>query len=192
MDFRITITGNPGVGLLMHNARLANPLDPAAKELKTATGKRTKTDADYELVARLEFAGSLYFDSAAGPYIPADNIFRCMWDAAKKTKEGPKIKEGLFIRSDVNPLMYRGPRTIEELWADESFRHLASAKVTTTRVMRCRPIFVDWVTEAEGIIDETIIDLATLKKIADTAGERIGLCDWRPRYGRFTATITKI
>ncbi|WP_264072351.1 hypothetical protein [Mycobacterium palustre] len=31
-------------------------------------------------------------------------------------------------------------------------------------------------------------DLAT---IADNAGSLIGLCDWRPRFGRFTATVER-
>lgn len=191
MEFTITITGT--APLLMHNSRLANPLDPAAKALKRVTGKRNKTDDDHEEVARLEHAGSLYFDQDAGPYIPADNIWRALYDAAKKTKRGPKIKEGLFIATDVNPLAYKGPRTVDGLWQDESFRHLASAKVTTTRIMRCRPIFpIGWRTEAQGVFDPNVLDLAELVQIAETAGNIVGLGDWRPRYGRFTAEVRKL
>lgn len=190
MKFRITLTGT--APLLMHNSRLANPLDPAAKAMKKVTGKRTKTDEDHEEIARLEHIGSLYFDTDAGPYVPADNIWRCLYDAAKKTKRGPKVKEGVFIATDINPLAYKGPRTIEGLWKDENFRHLASAKVTTQRVMRCRPIFRDWGCEADGVIDTDIIDYTELQHILETAGDRIGLGDWRPRYGRFTATVSKI
>lgn len=189
MKFTITLEGT--APLLMHNARLSNPLDPAAKALKAATGKRTKTDEDYETVARLEFAGGLYFDKQVGPYIPADNFWRCLYDAAKKTKRGPKVKEGVFISTDVNPLVYDGPRTIDELWADENFRHLQSAKVTTQRVIRCRPKFDRWACEADGIIDPALIDFNELRDIANTAGNIIGIGDWRPRYGRFIATLTK-
>lgn len=190
MKFRITITGT--APLLMHNSRLANPLDPASKAMKKFTSKRTKTDEDHEEIARLEHIGSLYFDTDAGPYVPADNIWRCLFDAAKKTKRGPKVKEGVFIATDINPLAYKGPRTIEGLWADENFRHLASAKVTTQRVMRCRPIFREWSCEADGVIDTDIIDFKELQDIVETAGDRIGLGDWRPRYGRFTATVGQI
>lgn len=187
MKFTITIAGT--APLLMHNSRLANPLDPAAKALKQVTSKRTKTDDDHEELARREHAGSLYFDTDAGPYIPADNIWRCLYDAAKKSKRGPKVKEGVFIETDVNPLAYRGPRDIDGLWKDENFRHLASAKVTTQRVMRCRPIFREWRTDAQGVIDPNVLDLAELKQIAETAGHLIGLGDWRPRFGRFVAEV---
>lgn len=176
----------------MHNSRLANPLDPAAKAMKKVTGKRTKTDEDHEEIARLEHQGGMYFDPDAGPYVPADNIWRALYDAAKKTKRGPKVKEGVFISTDINPLAYTGPRTIKGLWEDENFRHLASAKVTTQRVMRCRPIFREWAVQAEGDIDVEIIDFTELQAIAETAGDRIGLGDWRPRYGRFTSVVSKL
>lgn len=189
MKFTITIAGT--APLLMHNSRLANPIDPAAKAIKRVTGKRTKTDEDHEELARLEHVGSLYFDADAGPYIPADNIWRCLYDAAKKSKRGPKVKEGVFISTDVNPLAYRGPRDIDGLWKDENFRHIASAKVTTSRVMRCRPIFREWAVDAEGELDLAVLDLVELTQIAETAGHLVGLGDWRPRFGRFTATVSK-
>lgn len=189
MKFTITITGT--APLLMHNSRLANPLDPAAKAVKRVTSKRTKTDDDYEELARLEHAGSLYFDVDAGPYIPADNIWRALYDGAKKSKRGPKVKEGVFISTDINPLAYRGPRDVDGLWKDEGFRHLASAKVGMQRVMRTRPIFREWATDAEGELDTAILDLPELVQIAETAGHLIGLGDWRPRYGRFSAEVNK-
>lgn len=190
MEFEIVITGT--APLLMHSSRLSNPLDPAAKAMKKVTAKRTKTDDDYEEVARLEFAGGLYFDGDAGPYMPADNVHRSLLDAGKKTRRGPKVKEGVFIRTDVNPLVYKGPRTIDGLWQDEQFRHFASAKVQTQRVMRCRPIFRQWSTVVSGIIDEQLIDFEELVQIATTAGNQVGLGDWRPRFGRFMAEVNRL
>lgn len=190
MDFRISITGTDR--LLMHNARLSDPLDPAARELKALTGKRLKTEEDHEAVARAEFMGGLYFDEAVGPYLPGDNIWRALSDAAKKTKSGVKIKEGVFVRTPVNPLAYAGPRKRDELWADEGFRHRASVKVGMQRVIRCRPVFTGWSTEADGWIDTEIIELDELRRIAVTAGGIIGLGDWRPKYGRFTAEVEEL
>lgn len=190
IDFRITITGT--APLLMHNSRLANPLDPATKVLKKATGKRTKTDDDHEEAARLEHAGSLYLDSDIGPFIPSDNIWRCLYDAGKKHKLGVKVKEGVVIPEPVNPLAYKGPRGRDELWADENFRHYAAVKVGMVRIMRCRPIFQGWSTEATGILDPNVLDFQELVTIADTAGQVIGLGDWRPRFGRFVATVDRI
>lgn len=192
MDFRITLEGTGA--LLMHNARLSNPLDPAAKAVKKYSSKRKKTEDDHAEIAHLEFIGSLYFDPSGGPYIPGDNIWRSLYDAALKSRRGPKIKEGVLITTDVNPLGGFGkrPATAEELWKDENFRHYASAKVQRQRVTRCRPIFRTWKVEAEGILDTDVLDFSDLEQIAETAGLLVGLGDWRPKYGRFSATVAKL
>ncbi len=190
MDFRITLTGT--TPLLMHNARLANPLDPATKALKAVTSKRVKTDEDHEEIARLEHLGSLYLDPDAGPYIPGENVERCLFDAAKITKSGQKIKQGVFVSTNVNPLGYRGPRDADGLWKDENFRSILSVKVTTSRLMRCRPLFREWTVEADGILDTSVLSIQDLRSIAVTGGQRTGLGDYRPRYGRFTAEVVKL
>lgn len=190
MDFTITIQGTGA--LIMHSARLSDPLDPITKAIKKVTSKRTKTDDDQEEIARLEFTGSLYMDPDVGPYIPGENIQRCLLDAAKVNKLGVKVTRGLFISTDINPIAYSGPRTADDLWKDENFRIRASVKVGTARTMRTRPIFRQWRTEAQGILDTDQLDFDQLQQIAENAGLLIGLGDWRPRYGRFSATVVKV
>jgi hypothetical protein len=190
IKFNILVTGT--APLLMHNSRLANPLDPATKALKRVVGKRTKTDDDHEEVARLEHAGSLYRDSDVGPYLPSDNVWRSLYDGAKKHKLGVKFKEGVIFPENVNPLAYRGPRDLEGLWEDENFRIFASVRVGTSRVVRCRPMFRQWTAEATGVLDPNILNLDELVTIAETAGQVIGLGDWRPRYGRYVATVRQV
>ena len=73
--------------MLVHNGRMANPLDRFAKMMKEVSGKRSKTDADHELMARIEFMAGLYM-SADGPIIPAQNIDAMLVNAAKKLKDG--------------------------------------------------------------------------------------------------------
>jgi hypothetical protein len=156
------------------------------------SGKGGKTDENHEVIARLVWMGGHYYDADTGPFIPGENIWRALYDAAKKTKRGPRIKEGVFITSDVNPIAYAGPRDPEALWDDENFRHITSAKVGMQRIMRCRPHFRQWRTDAIGYADPEIIDLAEISDIAVTAGRLVGLGDWRPRFGRFTVKVEAI
>lgn len=187
MDFTITITGTSA--LLMHNGRLADPLDPAAKALKAVNGKRNKTDADHVQVAKFDFIGGLYHDPAVGPYLPADNIWKTLHVAAKKSKQGKQIEEGVIITSEVNPLAYNGPRDPESLYEDPNFVYRKTVVMQRQRVARTRPIFPQWAVEADGILDENVINLRDLQAIADRAGNLVGIGDWRPRFGRFTAII---
>jgi hypothetical protein len=178
--------------LLMHSARLSNPLDPNARAMKKISAKRNKSEEDYLALAKLEFIGGLYHDAEMGPYIPGANVFRTLVDAARKRKLGTRVTSSLFVRDDVNLLAYKGPRDIESLWADENFRHEASVKVGTSRVIRTRPQFRSWGAEATLVVDSEGLDQDDLAQIVNIAGRMVGLGDWRPIFGRFTGTLTKI
>lgn len=190
MRFRITFTGTGP--LLMHNGRLANQLDPATQAMKALTSKRKKTDDDLLDIARAEFMGGLYIDPDVGPYMPGENIERAIRDGATLTKNGMNVKRGLFIETDINPIAYAGPRTADELWADENFRLIRTVRNQQNRVSRTRPMFTDWRVAAEGTLDEAILDFRTLGSIVEQAGMYVGLGDWRPRYGRFTAELERL
>lgn len=190
MKLTLQITGE--TPLLMHNARLSNPLDEYARAMKKISAKRSKTDEDYTALARLEFLGGLYHDSEFGPFVPAANIARTLQVAARKRKLGVKVTTGLFIREPVNPLVYNGPRDPEKLWDDVRFRHEASVKVGTARVIRTRPMFKEWLTSAVLDLDTEILDLDDLTQIVEIAGSTVGLGDWRPTHGRFVGSLTRI
>lgn len=193
MDFRLTITGTSA--LIMNNARMANPLDPATKAYKVASNKQKKTDQDLEELFRLGHAGAMYHDAEIGPYLPGDNIWKSLQEGGKKHRLGQKVTEGVLILTDVNPIAYKGPRGIDGLWSAPGGQfQFINMRVTGSgsqrkRVPFCRPVFREWKTEADGTLDESILDLAELRLIAETAGSRVGVCDWRPKYGRFAVTV---
>lgn len=188
--FTLTITGTSP--LLMHNARLSDEFDPIAVEMKKITAKKTKkTEDDRWELRRLEFLGGLYHDEDYGPYIPAQNVEACIKEAARMTRNGKDVERGMQLTTDINPIAYTGPREADALWEDPNHRHGASVKVGMARVIRTRPIFRQWAIEVEGVIDPTILDFDSLSMFTEKAGSFIGLGDWRPRFGRFTTTITE-
>lgn len=189
--FEIKLTGTDS--LLMHDAtRMSNPLDLGAREMKKLSSKRQKTIEDYQALADVEFRLGMYYDAVAGPYVPGDNLWRCLQDGARKMKLGTAVKAGLIVGDLINPLGYSGTRDLDKLTADANFRHYASVKVGMARVSRCRPIFRDWSVIASGTIDPAVLDIDQLQSIADLSGQLVGLGDWRPRFGRFTAAVREI
>lgn len=178
--------------LLMNNGRAADPLDPSAKAKAAVAKKRGKTDDDHAHLGRLEFAAALYHDDEVGPYLPADNLWKCIQVAARKSKQGKLIEEGLVVTSDINPLSYPGPRDLATLIKDKNFEFRKTVvQGGRTRIPRVRPIFQQWTTEADIDFDESVLNLGDLQRFADIGGRLVGLGDWRPRYGRFTATVVK-
>ena len=171
--------------LIMHNGQTADPTNKWAKLMKQISSKRIKTDADYEEMARIEFFAGLYLNEE-GPIIPAHVVDALIVNAAKKSREGPSAKSGCFCLEHAK-LEYDGPRTANDLWANEDFRFSALVRVQSARVARMRPIFKEWSTIITLHVEDTLVNPARVDEWLDAAGTQVGLCDWRPQYGRFTA-----
>ena len=171
--------------LIMHNGQMANPLNKWAKLMKQISSKRAKTDADFEEMARIEFLASLYM-AADGPILPSYVLDATLINGAKKSKEGMSAKSGAFCLEHAR-LEYDGPRTADELWADERFRHVALVRVGTAKVVRTRPVFNEWSAVVSVNIETGIVNPARVDDWWAAAGTQVGLCDWRPQHGRFTA-----
>lgn len=172
--------------MLHHNGLLADPANPFAKESKKITSKRTKTDSDLEELARLEFYGGIYITENDGPVIPADCLQATLIGGARKFREG-KVAESVVFCTGHAVMEYEGPRTIEELWADERFIDQRMVKVNTGKIKRTRPIFNEWTAIAEFDYDDELVNVERIDEWITRAGLVVGVGDYRPRYGRFTA-----
>lgn len=180
-------------GLLMHNAQLSDPLNHFTQKLKEANQvpSKRRTDNDHEMIAQAEMRGGLYFDPAIGPYLPGDLLMASLKKAAGLSRDGQTIVRGILEMSDA-PLVYTGPRDIEVIAKDANFRNRTSVGVNASRVIRTRPWFREWSATFEAIIDETMLDLDDLQRHTETSGNYMGIGDWRPKFGKFTAVITKL
>jgi len=188
---KVRLTGKGTRPLLMHNVRLASPLNAYAKQLKALNSKRVKTDEDRLAVARVEFEGSLYSDPEVGPYIPGPNLLASLVEGGRLTKSGKKIERGVNVDDLVMPLIYRGPRDVESLWGggESEYVDLRTVVVQRNKVDRCRPIFREWAFEAEILLDPAVIDLAEFTDVARNAGGMAGIGDYRRMYGRYSVEI---
>lgn len=191
LDVVIRLTGTRP--LVMHNVRLANPRDPFAQQLKSVSGKRRKTEENYEEMSHIEYLGGLYYDAELGPYVPGEWLLASLVKAAGMHRQGPKVQRGLLLgdAGDRNPLIYQGTRDREQLSADPNFVLVKPVKVARATVMRTRPCFRDWSCEVPLFMDLEVIDFDELREIADRAGRFIGIGDHHPMYGRFTAEVLK-
>lgn len=181
-------------GLMMHNARLANPLDPIAKEIKKITAKRKKTDDDYAELSRLEFVGGLYHDADLGPYIPSQNLEASIREAARLSKRGKDAERAILVLEHAK-LEYKGPRDPKAMWEKQTFHDVrrvsGRGKGGGSSTMRTRPIFNEWSCEFTVIFKEDMINRDEIIEFVNTAGDVTGLLDNRPRYGRFTVESVK-
>lgn len=174
--------------LMMHSDKLANPLHPATKLHKELTSKRKKTDEDHLAIARSEFIAGAYFDEGAGFFVPGANFDATFLAGAKLQKLGTHWKRGAVVMTDRANLHFSGPATPELLWEDQRFVDCRGVKVGQAKVMRYRPIFLEWGADLEVAINVDVLNIEEAKKAIDDAGMLIGVCEYRPRFGRFEVT----
>jgi hypothetical protein len=100
--------------LLMHNARLVDPLDTVVKQIREVSSKRIKTDADHAEIAQLEWLGGIYYQQDVGPFVPATNLQKCLIEGARLSRDGKKIERGVVFETLVLPLEYEGPSVVAQ------------------------------------------------------------------------------
>jgi len=176
--------------LLLHNGALCDPLNEFTRKIKEISAKRAKVDADHEQIAKLEWFGSLYLLDSK-PCIPSEMMEAALigkGGAARKVKMGKQAAAGLFVPNHA-PIEYDGPTDLEELYADKRFIHRSKVKVQTASVMRTRPIFREWAATIAVCYSPDLINEKDVIQWMQVAGEQIGIGDWRPKFGRFSATL---
>lgn len=172
--------------LLMHSDRYSNPLDPLTKAHKQLTSKRKKTDEDQIAILHSEWMGSLYFDDQKKIYIPGHVIEAALLEAAKIQKLGKQFKRGATVIEDKCLLEYTGPKKIAKLWEDPTFRDIRGVRVQQSKIMRCRPKFNDWGCTFQVAFHPQMLQDHDIQKMVEDCGSFIGLCDYRPKFGRFS------
>lgn len=189
MELRVQLTGQRP--LIQHNKRLANPLDPYVRELKKYTGKRKKTDEDYAHMMQLEARAGIYETDDGLVGIPNENVWRSFYDAATAFKRGRDLQRALIPTTTVEPIEIDGSKVdVESFLRDPRHVDYRSVKVGQSRMMRARPILAaGWVATFTFQLLTDIINLEDLDPIFSRAGLIVGLCEYRPRYGTYTAEV---
>lgn len=172
---------------------------------KSRAQKGGKTDEELSLEYLNEWRKRTYFNAAVGVYIPAENIEAMLTEAARKFKLGKEFTAGVIVNGDgeMSPVMVpngnglKPIKTLDEIekngWIDR--RNVNGNPNAKKKVMVGRSrtrIPAGWQLTFTAFVDIDGFSRETFEKILEHAGARIGLCDWRPKYGRFEATIKEI
>ena len=181
---KLTIKG--ASPLLLHNGQTSNPLNKYARQLKAISGKRGKTDEDYEAMAKIEFLAGLYLNPAGAYVLPAHNLEAALLEGAKKNKNGRLVQGGAFVNDDPVLVFPGSDKTPDELWDGGEHALMVSVRVQRNRVMRTRPLIpAGWTAEVEVMYDPAIVEEPAIRQALEVAGLERGIGDWRPKYGRF-------
>ena len=179
--------------LMMHSPKTVNPLHPLALELKKYTSKRKKSEDDLQKISELEWEAGLYYDEANGLHIPMECIARTLEGGAKLFKAGKDIQRYCQFIGAVAPLDIGVKFDLEKMRHDMRYFDVRAVAVQRSRVIRTRPRFDVWRCEFDLLYDETHIDVDTIARAFENAGQYVGLCEARTMgYGRFATVIDEV
>ena len=144
---------------------------------------------------REQAAPKLYTDADGKPGVPGANVFAALISAGKFIKAGRKtlttaksslVPAGLLVTELFCPL-----RPVQ--WEVDSRSVVIPA--TGGRIMCHRPRFDKWSLSFTIELDETLFAPEVARQLADEAGKKVGLGDFRPErrgpFGRFNVTQWK-
>lgn len=171
--------------LMLHNGRLADPTSEVTRAIKELTGQRSKTEAVFKEIKKLEWLGCLYTDAEGSICVTEDMVLGAGIAGSKSIKKGPAFKAAVLGAEPFYKLKYDGPADPLELFEDERFVDYRAVVVQRNRTMRARPRFDTWSLDVELIIDDSAINPKDVFTSFETAGRLIGIGDFRPRFGRF-------
>lgn len=131
----------------------------------------------------------LYRDSGGRPVLPGPNLFSALVQA------GTFIKVGKSKLSTLRSSLVPAGLSIQELelpitpqtWEVDSRAVVIPA--TGGRIMAHRPRFDAWACNCTLVVDTDLFSERLIRELVDTAGQRVGLGDFRPArrgpFGRF-------
>lgn len=154
--------------------------------MKEISSKRKKVDADFIAMANIEWRAGLYVSDGV-IVIPSNVLEATLVAASKKTRQGKQAQAGLFVHTDSVLNFPDKDKSLKELENMPQYRLSVGVRVQQARIIRTRPKFDVWSIEPTIIYDDQMFNRAAVETIINTAGDIIGMCDWRPKYGRFTA-----
>ncbi|MFR4451632.1 MAG: hypothetical protein ACLT5W_02130 [Ruminococcus sp.] len=178
--------------LIMHSCQCVNPLHPIARELKKYTSKRTKTEEDLLKISDLEWESGAYWKDDIGLYIPGENVEATIRNGAKLNKQGKNIERFVSVTDLYIPLDYGEKLTKEQLINNYEYRDTRIMVVQRSKVVRTRPRFDQWKIQFNLMYDEEKIDLDVVVQALENAGKYVGLCDSRPKYGKFAVIVEEL
>ena len=188
----LLVTWKGTTPLIMHSCQCVNPLHPIAKELKKYTSKRNKTDEDLKKISDLEWESGAYWKDGLGLYIPGENVEATLINGAKANKKGKDIEKYVDVCDLYIPFNYGENLTKEELIQSFEYRDTRVMTVQRSKILRTRPRFDQWTISFKITYNEEKIDLETIINAMEYAGNYVGLCDSRPKYGKFVAIVEEL
>lgn len=176
---------------------LMNPMtDGVLEGLRTGIHSETPRDLTVEQTAAMRIYKDPADEETIG--VPAVNLYRAIMEAGRdknlKKIGGAQISTATssqvpsFMWLDQEFLVFKDQGDKERrIWVPDKRRGRLPKDKTAVCIVR--PKFSEWEFDVKMSLDEKTCDVSTARRLLEIAGNKIGLCDFRPTrngsFGRF-------
>lgn len=142
---------------------------------------------------QLTWRDKAYADDNGMVYVPGENIHECMKEAAKYwgqriPGEGQRTYTDVILKAVIAENMELGINKDSDQvipFGKAVNGNPSKGKKSGAKVYKIRPLIRPWGGTFKIHVFDARLSLEVLRVIFSYAGMYIGLCDWRPTYGRF-------
>jgi hypothetical protein len=186
---KLTIRLTSNTALLQHNGQTSDPLNPFSKALKAISSKRSKTEADHAEMAKIEWYSSIYANKQKQIILPDYVLDATFVAGARKSKLGKQAQAAMFVDGSAL-LEFDGDKlTLDELWDRDENRDARAVKVGTAKIIRTRFRVDEWAANVTINFEDSLMNRSEVITAVKDAGFQVGICDMRPKYGRFDVAV---
>jgi len=186
ISYRFTLEGIGGL--------LFCPMPPPPEK---AGSKKAQQKVDLQELEFSQWRERIYFDSSIGVFIPGENIHECLKEGAKYwgkriPGEGQKTYTDLISSAVIvenmplgngGPMLSGDPSLIPfGKWCNAT---PSKGKKSGAKVYKIRAMLPEWYGAAILHVLDSRITRDVLETVFTYSGTFRGLCDWRPKFGRF-------
>jgi len=141
-------------------------------------------------ITQTEFEGGAYFDNEGKIMIPSDVMEGMLANAG--AKNAGTTKSQIVISVMVPEHFYftkvDGPLDIKKRF-EEGFYDQRVVALQKAKILRTRQKITNWVAEGEIHYDTELIDAEKIPDLLAAGGQKCGIGDYRPKFGRFEFEI---
>ena len=186
MRYQVRINGK--TSLIQHSGVGIDQESEINQQISLLTSKKAsqRTSVENQRIRDLETIKSMWRAEDGQPTVPTSSIRACIEQAARKTKDGPAVREGLIVQESTFEHQYG--TDLDSIAKATQFT--CPVVVQRARILRTRAKFdLPWAVDFILETDPDLVDETRLRNWLELAGRRIGLGDWRPQksgnYGTF-------
>ena len=177
------VSANPRDKRLMPKFLQSNEHKLFRTAVKSLTGKRNKTEQDFEKLSKLDFYSSLYLNDKGQVIIPSECQEAGILAQAKENKLGTLVKRAVSVPDD-SILQFPDMKKKMETWYPK-YAYETMVRVSQAKTPNTRAIFNVWSFDTvieyvpKSIDKQQLLDILAL-------GQMYGFLARRPKFGRYT------